>query len=169
MIALNRHSPKSTAWILAGAMLVCAGSVLAQPAEKPYRTDADARKDIAAAQARARAAHKNVMVIFGANWCEDCVVLHRNLDAANTRDYVQSHFEVVSVDVGQFNKNQDVAKSLGVDLNRGIPVAAFFDWEGKPIGNTNAGELEPSRKYHSEQILQFLKEVAENHKITTPR
>jgi protein disulfide-isomerase len=137
--------------------------------EKPYRTDADARKDVAQAKERARTLKKSVMVIFGANWCEDCVVLHHNLDVPANREYVQSHFEIVSVDVGQFNKNLDVAKSLGVDLDKGIPVAAFLDSGGNSIGNTNKGELEPSRKYHSEQILSFLREVVENRKITTPK
>jgi thioredoxin 1 len=150
-------------------VLICAAGAMAADAGKPYRTDADARKDIAESQARARTSKKSVMVIFGANWCEDCLVLHHNLDAPGTSDYVRSHFEVVSVDVGQFDKNLDVAKSLGVDLNKGIPVAAFLDWDGKAIGNTNKGELEPSRKYHSEQILNFLHEVVDHRKITTPR
>ncbi|HUA63261.1 MAG TPA: thioredoxin family protein [Verrucomicrobiae bacterium] len=147
--------------------LSLACTALAQPG--PYRPDADARKDVAAAQARARASHKVVMVIFGANWCEDCRVLHNNLDSAALHDYVQSHFEVVSVDVGQFDKNLDVVKSAGADLKKGIPVAAFLSSDGALIGTTNNGELEPSRKYGAQQVLRFLREVVDNHKITTPQ
>jgi len=178
MLTRHKLSMKPSALILAGVLLACAaGHAQAQPATaksaadagKPYHADADARKDIAAAQARARTAHKSVMVIFGANWCPDCIVLHRTLEAPESRDYVESHFEIVSVDVGQFNKNLDVAKSLDVNLNRGIPAAAFLAWDGTTIGNTNNGELEPSRNYHSDQILRFLHEVVDNHKITTPK
>jgi hypothetical protein len=43
----------------------------------------------------------------------------------------------VNVDVGKFNRNRDVAKSLGVTLTRGIPVAVFFDPQGRVIGTTN--------------------------------
>jgi len=178
MLTHHKPSMKPAALFLTGVLLACA-SAQAQPqaatgksgadAAKPYHADADARKDIAAAQARARTLHKSVMVIFGANWCADCVVLHRTLEAPETRDYVESHFEIVSVDVGQFNKNLDVAKSLDVNLTRGIPAAAFLAWDGASIGNTNNGELEPSRNYHSDQILRFLHQVVDNHKITTPK
>ncbi len=134
----------------------------------PYHPDADAHKDLAAAEARARASHKIVMVIFGANWCEDCVVLHRNLDSGAVHDYVKSHFEVVSVDVDQFDKNLDVVKTCGTDLKKGIPVASFLNADGTVIGSTTNGELEPSRKYQSAQVLRFLHELVDNHRITTP-
>ena len=74
-----------------------------------------ANKDLAAAQTRARAAKKGVMVIFGANWCPDCIVLHRLLDEPETRAYVRAHFEVVAVDLGRFDKNVDLAQRLGLD------------------------------------------------------
>jgi thiol-disulfide isomerase/thioredoxin len=143
-------------------------SAVAQPPAGPYDTKADAHKDIAAAQQRAKASKKYVMVIFGANWCKDCVVLHRLLDEPATRAYVDAHFEIVGVDLGRFDKNADVAKSLKVDLDKGIPAAAFLASDGTSVGNTNNGELEPSRNYHSEMILHFLHEVVDHHKIVKP-
>lgn len=140
----------------------------AQERHLPYNPDADAKKDLAAAKARARAAHKDVMVIFGANWCGDCIVLHRLLDEPETRAYVRAHFEVVAVDLGRYDKNLDLAEKLGVNLDKGIPAAAFLAADGTAIGNTNQGELEPSRNYHSDMILRFLRDVAEHHKITRP-
>jgi thiol-disulfide isomerase/thioredoxin len=163
--------------LLAVSLAACAGACAqvapaARPAEarpQPYNPDADAKKDLAAAQARARAARKNVMVIFGANWCGDCIVLHRLLDEPETRAYVHAHFEVVAVDLGRWDRNLDVAEKLGVNLDKGIPAAAFLAPDGSAIGNTNQGELEPSRNYHSDMILRFLREVAEHHKITRPQ
>jgi thiol-disulfide isomerase/thioredoxin len=141
----------------------------AQTPAGPYDTRADAQKDIAAAQKRAKASKKYVMVIFGANWCKDCIVLHKLLDEPATKAYVNAHFEIVGVDLGRFDKNMDVAKSLKVDLDKGIPAAAFLAPDGSSIGNTNNGELEPSRNYHSEMILHFLHEVVDNHKIVKPQ
>ena len=141
----------------------------AQSPAGPYDTHADARKDLAAAQQRAKASKKYVMVIFGANWCEDCVVLHRLLDEPATKSYVDAHFEVVGVDLGRFDKQMDIAKTLKLDLDRGIPAAAFLAPDGRSIGNTNNGELEASRDYHSEMILHFLHEVVDNHKIAKPQ
>jgi thioredoxin 1 len=135
----------------------------------PYRADADARKDLAAAQTRARSLHKFVMVIFGANWCEDCQVLHRSLDAPEAHNYVESHFEIVSVDIGDDGKkNLDIAASLGVSLDKGVPAAAFLAWDGSSVGRTNDGELEPSRNYQPKQILRFLHEIVDHGKITKP-
>jgi len=141
----------------------------AQAPSGPYDTRADASKHIAAAQQRAKASKKYVMVIFGANWCKDCIVLHRLLDEPATKSYVDAHFEIVGVDLGRFDKNMDIARSLKVDLDKGIPAAAFLASDGSSIGNTNNGELEPSRNYHSEMILHFLHQVVENHKIVRPQ
>lgn len=144
-------------------------AILAQPPAGPYDTKADAHKDIAAAQQRAKASKKYVMVIFGANWCEDCIVLHRLLDEPATKAYVDAHFEIVGVDLGRFDKQVDIARALKVDLDKGIPAAAFLAPDGSSIGNTNDGELEASRNYHSEMILHFLREVVEHHKIVKPQ
>jgi protein disulfide-isomerase len=116
----------------------------------------------------AREENKFLMVEFGANWCEDCVALAHNLEQGETRNYFEKHFVVLKVDVGQFNRNLDVAKSLGVDLDKGIPTAVFFAPDGNKVGATNKGELEPSRKYGSKQIYAFLREIAERRVITTP-
>ena len=70
------------------------------------------------------------------------------------------------LDVNQ-NVTQDF--TLKVDLDKGIPAAAFLASDGSSIGNTNNGELEPSRNYHSEMILHFLHAVVENHKIVKPQ
>lgn len=157
-------SRRLAVFVLLGILTACA-----QPPAGPYDAQADSQKDIAAAQKRARASKKYVMVIFGANWCKDCIVLHKLLDEPATKAYVDAHFEIVGVDLGRFNKNMDVAKSLKVELDKGIPAAAFLASDGNSVGNTNNGELEPSRNYHSEMILHFLHEVVDNHKIVKPQ
>jgi len=153
---------------IAAVCLLGAALLPAQPAG-PYDTKADAHKDLAAAQQRAAKSKKYVMVIFGANWCKDCVVLHQLLDAPGNKAYVDAHFEIVGVDLGRFDKHLDIAKALKVDLDKGIPAAAFLAPDGTSVGNTNNGELEPSRNYHSEMILHFLHEVVDHHKIVKPQ
>jgi hypothetical protein len=78
------------------------------------------------------------MVIFGANRCEDCQVLHRSSAAPVAHQYVESHFEIVSVDIGDDGKkNPDIPQSLGVSLNKGVPAAAILAWDGSSVGRTN--------------------------------
>jgi thioredoxin 1 len=137
------------------------------PAHLPYDPSADARHDIAAAKERAETAGKMLMVTFGANWCPDCLTLHKNLQDPDTREFAHKTFEFVNVDVGEFDKNAEVAHELGVDVN-GIPLAVFFSSDGRPICDTSRGELEPSRHYTSREILEFLREVATYQRVVSP-
>ena len=159
---------KLTTLLLAVAALA-ATQTAHVPVPGPYRANANAHKDLAAAQARARAGHKYVMVIFGANWCEDCRVLHHSLESPEVRGYVASHFEIVGVDIGDDGKkNEDVARSLGVTLAKGVPAAVILNPDGTTLGRTNNGELEPSRNYQPQQILHFLEGIVEHQQITRP-
>jgi thioredoxin len=139
----------------------------ADPAHLPYDPTADARHEIAAAKARAAADGKMLMITFGANWCPDCLTLHKNLEAPGTREYARAKFEMVNVDVGEFDKNAAVARELGITVN-GIPLAVFYSSDGRPICDTSDGELEPSRHYTSRQILDFLREVADYRRVVSP-
>jgi thioredoxin len=127
------------------------------------------RYRIAFARQKAKALKRFLMVEFGADWCEDCVVLAQHLKNGVSGAYFQKHFEILTVDTGHSDRNLDVAESLGVDMNHGIPAALFFAPDGRRIGATNHGELEPARTYSSDEILQFLREIVEQQRITAPR
>jgi len=98
------------------------------------------------------AAHKLdkfLMVQFGASWCSDCVELSRSLKDIITSERVERHFIVVNIDVGEFNRNVNVARSLGIDVTEGIPVAVFFP----PRSDVSSVRL------GTKQILAYIKEV----------
>src|SRR5512147_521168 len=78
---------------------------------------------------QAQAQNKILMVEFGADWCADCVVLTRTLNEGATKKYFEQHFVIVSVDVGQFDRNIDIMKSLNVKTGA-IPTAVFFNPDG---------------------------------------
>ncbi len=125
--------------------------------------------DLQQARQRAMSSGKLPMVIFGGNWCEDCRVLHARLDEPPVRDYVEKHFEVVGINIGEMNANLQVARDLGVTLAKGVPAAGFFSPDGKPVGLTNNGELESSRQYSARHVLTFLRKVAEERAIEKPK
>jgi len=93
--------------------------------------------------------NKFLMVEFGASWCSDCLELSKSLTDVITSDRLERHFVVVNVDVGEFNRNLNVARSLGVDVTQGIPVAVFFP----PRSDVHLVKL------GTEQILRYIKEV----------
>ena len=133
----------------------------------PYRSDIDARTAIEAGKARAAASGKMLMVTFGANWCPDCLALYGNLRSAETRAYAEQHFELVSIDVGDTQKNAAVQRDLGISVNV-IPLAVFYSPDGERVGDTLRGELKPSRHFTSREIRDFLREVVDYHRIVSP-
>jgi thioredoxin 1 len=126
----------------------------------------DPRTAVEQGKARAAANGKMLMVTFGANWCPDCLTLQRNLRDPQTREYAQRNFEIVNIDVGDSAKNARVERNLGMIVNS-IPLAVFYSSDGKPICDTGR-ELEPSRHYTSREILAFLREVVDHHRVISP-
>ena len=157
-------STRRTLLALAGMLLLAGGLFAADP----YPSPANAAADLQHARERAKSDGKILMVIFGGNWCEDCRVLHAKLEESPVKEYVAKHFEFVSINIGQMDANQQIAKDLGVDLKQGVPAAGFFGPDGKPVGVTH-GELEPSRRYDANQVLTFVRKVAEEHVIEKPK
>jgi len=127
----------------------------------------DARTAIEKGQQRAAASGKMLMVAFGANWCPDCLTLHRNLLDAETRAYLDKHFELVTIDVGDAQKSAAVHRDLGIDVTV-IPLAVFYWPDGQLVGDTRAGELKPSRHFSSRDIRDFLREVVDYQRIVSP-
>jgi thioredoxin 1 len=138
------------------------------PADLPYTNDADASATIAKARQQALENGKFLMVTFGANWCLDCRTLYHHLRSPEVQAFTADTFDFANVNVGKVNINVELAADLGVDLQRGIPVAIFFDPDGKVIGTTNNGQLAPARFYSSKQILKFVRNVVEKSLITAP-
>ena len=169
-------------WLGVGALVAVVGvavaygvrvepSLLPRPpssfAQPPYRSDVDARTAIEKGQARAAASGKMLMVTFGANWCPDCLALHDNLHAPDTRAYIQKHFEIVQIDVGDAKKSAAVKRDLGIAVNV-IPLAVFYSPAGEVVGDTFAGELKPSRHFSAHEIRDFLQEVVDFQRIVSP-
>jgi thiol-disulfide isomerase/thioredoxin len=134
-----------------------------------YPPPGNAAADLQRARERAKRSGKLLMVVLGGNWCGDCRALDARMHESPVREYVEQRFEVVHVNIGEMDANLDIAKNLGVTLKRGVPAAAFFTADGKPVGFTNQGELSPARTYNAGQVLTFLRHVAEQRLIEKPR
>jgi thioredoxin 1 len=122
-----------------------------------YDASADAEADVKHALAAAAKDGKPVLVDFGADWCPDCVVLG-NLAAKPQAAALLAKFHVVSVDVGQFDRNVDVAERLTVDLkSSGIPALVVLDPTGKVRTVTNDGSFANARRMQVGDVAAFLK------------
>lgn len=129
-------------------------------ADGPYDESADARADIAKAQAEAARSGRSVIVVFGANWCADCKVLDLAMKQGASAPLVAREFAVAKVDVGRFDRNVAVAESYGIPLKQGIPAVAILSSAGKVVYVTRAGELADARSMGDAGIYEFLSKVA---------
>jgi thioredoxin 1 len=126
----------------------------------PYNEAADAKADVAVALKTAGAEKKLTLVVFGANWCGDCKMLDAEMKKGDLAKLVGEKYVVVKVDVGRFVKNLDVAEQTGTVLKKGIPAIAILKPDGKPVYQTNGGELADARKMGGAGITKFFEDVA---------
>lgn len=121
-----------------------------------YPADADANKEIAEALHAAAASHRRVLLVFGGNWCFDCHVLDEAFHSPEIAPSLDKSFLVVHVDIGQKDKNLDIAKKYDVPLDRGVPALAVLDSDGKLLFSQKRGEFEAARSMAPDDILDFL-------------
>ncbi|MEJ6008102.1 thioredoxin family protein [Paucibacter sp. AS339] len=126
------------------------------PAKTVYNEAADARAELNLALASAQARHKNVLLVFGANWCGDCLALDRKMSTGSLAQHVDKRLVVLKVNVGRFDRNTDLAAQIGVSLKKGIPAVAVLSREGEVIKATNGGELADARNMGDDAVLQVL-------------
>jgi len=144
---------------LALAIAVISGvsfSHAAAKAKQIYSETADAHAEIKEALAKASAEHKRVIVVFGANWCFDCHVLDDAFHRPDLASIIAANYEVVHVDIGKGEKNQDLMKKYEVPMKRGIPGLAVLDGDGTLVYSQKNGEFENARALSADDFREFL-------------
>src|ERR1035441_4638115 len=121
-----------------------------------YNESSDARAEIKESLQKAAAEHKRVIVVFGANLCYDCHVLDKAFHSPELAPVVAANYEVVHVDIGKGDKNQDLMTKYDVPMKRGIPGLAVLDPDGKLVYSQKNGEFENARALAPGDFLSFL-------------
>jgi thiol-disulfide isomerase/thioredoxin len=130
------------AWPLALSIgLAACYANFAQDPRGPYDPRSDANAKIEAALADARAHRKFVLLDFGANWCPACRELQSAFAAAEVRTYLKMHFNLVHIDIGNFDRNGAVTREYGFPTSAGIPAEVVLTAEGKPMTIERAGAM----------------------------
>lgn len=121
-----------------------------------YVPGLNAHTELADALKLAAKEHKRVLVVFGANWCYDCHVLDLAFHRPDVAAVLKPNYEVVHVDVGQGEKNQDIMQQYHVPMAKGIPAIAVLGSDGKLLYSQQGGEFEKARVLGPEDVLAFL-------------
>ncbi len=113
---------------------------LAKPLPLPYDEAADAMRSVDQARVRAKAAHKLLLIDLGGNWCLDCRILAGTMDLPELGAFLRRHYELVSVDVGRFDKNLAVPARYGITRRlEGVPALLVVDQRADRL--INAGHV----------------------------
>ena len=130
--------PLAAAPVTAPRVPIATFNQLPQPLPLPYSATADAKAAVAAAKARALKGRKKLLIDLGGNWCLDCRLLAGVMDLPAMRGFVTRHYEVVTVDIGRFDKNLDIPAHYGIK-GRLAGVPALFIVDPKTDHVLNAG------------------------------
>lgn len=161
----DRLEGKHILWLILAAVLLLLAAIL--PAATPgkygpdiYDPEADVKAQIAAAVKNAGMENKNVLLMFGGNWCPWCHRLHALFRSDKPISKVLSErYIVLLVDVGE-KPDRPLNRDL-VDLYRvkdfGYPSLAVLDRSGRLLGTQSTGVLEKDQGHDPGKVLAFLR------------
>ena len=143
---------------LIACLLLTASYVLSEDLHLPYDESANAEIDLANAIAEANNKNKHILIEMGANWCPDCRTLGRYFQRADIKAWLDERFIVVAVDVGEWDKNLDIAERYGNPISEGIPSLVVMDSNRVMQFATLARELASAREISGDDLIEWLNE-----------
>ena len=129
----------------------------------PYDENANAGAAVDAAFARAKKNGKRVLIDMGGNWCGDCIVLANLMQLPELKRFMGAHFEIVSVDIGRYNKNMDIPQRFGAAdrvKSGGVPSIIIAEPDGTFVNKGDMSALEDARHMTPQGIANWLAQWA---------
>jgi thiol-disulfide isomerase/thioredoxin len=135
-----------------------------------YDESANASQQIAAAVAKAKKENRRVLIQWGANWCGWCHLLHGTFAKnGEIRRELMYEYDVVLVDVGQGDKNLELAKKYGAKFaDEGLPYLTILDADGEVVVNQETESLEKKEEGVNEHEPKAIMEFLTKHQATAP-
>src|SRR3954464_60687 len=128
---------------------------------QPYDEGANAGAAVTAAFARAQKSHKRLLIDLGANWCVDCIVLANFLKLPEMQRFMAAHYEVVTVDVGRFNRNLQIPARFGVTKKlEGVPALLICTPDGKLINDKDVFATASASEMTPKSVADYLTKYA---------
>ena len=88
---------------------------------KPYDESAIAGEEIIKALKKAKSNNKYILLQMGGNWCPDCRTLGEYFSRPDIKKWLDERVILVSVDVGEWDRNLDIVEEYGNPISEGIP------------------------------------------------
>lgn len=109
--------------------------------------------------------NQKALIVMGANWCHDSRALATHFHKPKFKKLIQSYYVLEYVDVGQKNKNQDIARRFGLDGTPGTPTVLIIDGTGTLLNPEEAPTWRNAASRSENEIYSYF----ENYAIAEPR
>ncbi|ASP38553.1 thiol reductase thioredoxin [Bacterioplanes sanyensis] len=120
-------------------------SIAATAQSYRYNPDADVEALLANSTQLAQQQHKQILIVFGSEWCPDCRSFNKKLAEEPLASTVQQRYIVMHVDIGHWDKNMEFTQRFGDPVGKGIPSIAIIDAQQKLRYVAEGGEFASAR------------------------
>ncbi len=125
---------------------------------RPFDRQADASADVDVALARAGIEGKRALIVMGGNWCHDSRGLAGYNEQADIASLIASQYVLVYVDVGQKNRNLDIARRFGVTKLIGTPTVVIAEPDGTVVNAATAHDWRNAASRSTSEWIDYLDE-----------
>ena len=130
---------------------------LARPLPLPYDTAANAHAQLGSAIEQAKREHRLLLIDLGGNWCPDCRVLAGVMALPEVKAFLDAHYVVLNVDIGHYDKNQDIAARFGASGEKAVPVVLVVDpVSGRLVNAGHTLALADARRMTPQALADWL-------------
>ncbi len=127
----------------------------AHPEARPFGDPDRAGRDLNDALARAKVNGHRVLLVFGANWCHDSRALAGWFATPRFAAMLAPRYEIVWIDVGQKDRNLDLARRFGLDGIKGTPTVLMLDAAGRPLNLKDAPRWHDASTRRENKIYRY--------------
>ena len=127
---------------------------------KPFSEQVIAEKQLNDFISKALELKKQPLVIFGANWCPDAQCLEAVMKLVTVNKFVAQHYEVMRIDVGDYDQNMELYKVFGMPSEEGVPRVIILDLKGKVLNLDSNDRWRAARKTAPQEIFNYFQEFA---------
>ncbi len=142
---------------------LAAGDVAVEhPEFLAFDTDANiiAQDTVKATLSEAALTGKHAIIVMGANWCHDSRALAGWFQTSRFEALLQGNFVVNYVDVGEKDRNIDIAQSFGLDEIVGTPTIIVTNSEGEVLNLDTAPTWRNAASRDEDSIYDYFEALA---------
>ena len=111
---------------------------------------------------------KQPLFLFGANWCPDAQCLDAILRLPTFESYLNEHFSIMRIDVGEYDRNMSLMEPLGLPSQEGIPRVIVLDLKGEPINLETNDRWRSARQSDPQDIFEYFQNLKRRLKKIRP-